>query len=150
MKLAEALLLRADIQKRIESLRARIIKNTIVQEGEPPSENPETLLIEASEAIDQLNTLLFSINSANLAGKTQKDRTLTEAIADRETLILKHSLVRATAESAVKPAAYGTREIRWVSTIDVAELQKEADSLAEKIRIVNIEIQEANWKIDIS
>ena len=34
MKLAEALILRADAQKRIEQLRNRLCQSTLVQEGE--------------------------------------------------------------------------------------------------------------------
>ncbi len=43
MKLAEALQLRADIQKKLASLRERIKQNTVVQEGENPSEDPNEL-----------------------------------------------------------------------------------------------------------
>ena len=44
MKLAEALLLRADMQRKLESLRERIGRNTVTQEGEKPSEDPNALL----------------------------------------------------------------------------------------------------------
>ena len=47
MKLAEALLLRSDMQKKVESLRERIAKNALVQEGEQPSEDPAALLKQA-------------------------------------------------------------------------------------------------------
>jgi hypothetical protein len=40
MKLAEALVQRADVQKRIEQLRKRIKAGAQVQEGEEPPENP--------------------------------------------------------------------------------------------------------------
>ena len=46
MKLAEALILRADIQKRIEQLKSRLADNAKVQEGEKPSEEPKALLAE--------------------------------------------------------------------------------------------------------
>ena len=149
MKLAEALVLRADLQKRVESLRARIVKNTVVQQGDKPAEDPKLLLKQASQAIEQLKKLMFEINAANYTGRTAQGRSLTEAIADRDALMLKHSFIKAAAESVVKPAAYGTREIRWVGTISAADLQKEADELAVRIRDVNLEIQEANWQIDI-
>lgn len=45
MKLAEALNLRADLQKRIANLRERLIKNAKVQEGDTPSEDPNMLLL---------------------------------------------------------------------------------------------------------
>ena len=44
MKLAEALVLRADVQKRIEQLRNRLRQSALVQEGETPPENPQELL----------------------------------------------------------------------------------------------------------
>ena len=44
LKLAEALLLRADLQKRIEQIKSRLKNNIMVQEGEAPSEEPEDLL----------------------------------------------------------------------------------------------------------
>ena len=40
MKLAEALILRADIQKWIEQVRNRLYNNVLAQEGELPSEDP--------------------------------------------------------------------------------------------------------------
>jgi hypothetical protein len=43
MKLAEALILRADLQKRIEQLKQRILNNVMVQEGDEPAEDPSQL-----------------------------------------------------------------------------------------------------------
>ena len=41
MKLAEALNIRADLKKKILQLKERLLRNSKVQEGEEPSENPE-------------------------------------------------------------------------------------------------------------
>jgi len=46
MKLAEALNLRADLQRRVEQLRMRLAQNAKVQEGEEPLEDPKGLLAE--------------------------------------------------------------------------------------------------------
>ena len=54
MKLAEALNLRADLQKRIANLRERLIKNAKVQEGDTPSEDPNMLLNELNDNIIEL------------------------------------------------------------------------------------------------
>ena len=43
MKLAEALQERADLNIKIEQLKARMMNNALVQEGERPSENPADL-----------------------------------------------------------------------------------------------------------
>jgi len=150
MKLAEALLLRSDMQKKLESLRERIIKNALVQEGEKPSEDPNALLDQANAICEQLRKLVFAVNEANLKGKTSHNRTLTEALAQRDALILRHSIVRAAATSAVKPPErYGMKEIRWVKVVDVAALEKLSDDLAKNLRELNAEIQEANWLIEV-
>jgi len=103
MKLAEALLLRSYIQKKLASLRERIKQNTIVQEGEKPSEDPNELIVQVINIADELQKLVLKINEANLKSKTEKGRTLTEALSLREILILKHSIIQTTANSAAKP-----------------------------------------------
>jgi hypothetical protein len=55
MKLAEALILRADLQKRIEQLKQRILNNVMVQEGDEPAEDPSQLLRELDALIQASN-----------------------------------------------------------------------------------------------
>ncbi len=45
MKLAEALALRGDILKRLEQIRARLLRNAKVQDGDSPAEDPAALLV---------------------------------------------------------------------------------------------------------
>ena len=40
MRLAEALILRADYQRRLEQLKQRLIRNAKVQAGDAPNEDP--------------------------------------------------------------------------------------------------------------
>ena len=67
MKLADALVLRADVQKRIEQLRNRLRQSALMQVGETPPENPQELLAEAERPTTQLARLVARINRANLA-----------------------------------------------------------------------------------
>jgi len=85
MKLAEALLLRADLQKKGASLRERIVANAVVQEGEAPHEPPEELMREAFGVLAELEDLVSRINKTNLDAKLADGRTLTDAIARRDT-----------------------------------------------------------------
>src|SRR5438128_2179075 len=91
MKLAEALLLRADIQKKLASLQARAQKYALVQEGERPAEDPQAILLEVEEVTGELQRLVFAINRANLQHKIKTGETLTEALAKRDALALRHS-----------------------------------------------------------
>ena len=150
MKLAEALLLRADMQKKVASLRERIVANAVVQEGEKPSEDPNALLLEAVGALQELESLVARINHTNLAAKLADGRTLTDAIARRDRLVQQHALLTAAAAGSRKePDRYGVREIKWVASMDVKKLQKQSDDLAKNIRELNAGIQEANWKVSL-
>ena len=44
MKIAEALLVRSKLMRKVASLKERIAKNATVQEGDKPDENPEELI----------------------------------------------------------------------------------------------------------
>lgn len=58
MKLAEALILRADYQKRIEQLKQRLLRNAKVQEGDDPAENPSELIDELEQVAADLQSLI--------------------------------------------------------------------------------------------
>ena len=150
MKLAEALLLRGDMQKKLASLRERVVRNGLVQEGSKPLEDPNALLAEASALIGELENLVTEINVANLANKLPDGRTLTAAIAHRDSLIQRHALLQAAIGATQKePDRYSVREIKWIAAVDVSKLQKQSEDLAKQVRELNGKIQETNWKVEL-
>jgi hypothetical protein len=150
MKLAEALLLRADMQKKALSLRQRIVDNAVVQQGDQPHEDPSGLLKEAIGVLGELESLVVRINRTNLEMKLADGRTLTEAIARRDTLVQQHALVQAAIAGCKKePDRYSAREIKWVATLEVSKLQEQSDDLAKKIRELNAAVQQTNWKAEL-
>ncbi len=150
MKLAEALMLRSDIQKKLASLRERVGQNAVVQDGDTPHEEPQKLLDETVAVLTELEVLVIRVNDANQRHKLPDGRTLTEAIARRATLTARHSLLQhALASSKKEPDRYSMSEIKWVATLDVSRLQKQTEDLAKQIRELNAVIQETNWKIEL-
>ena len=149
MKLAEALQERADLNTRIEQLRSRIQSNVLVQEGEKPDEKPEKLLKELNEDLNRLEYLIQKINLTNC--KCLLDGTsLTELIAKKDVLKLKQSAYRDILYSASqKTNRARNTEIKIVSVIDVEALQKEADRIAKEVRLIDNQIQQANWTVDL-
>lgn len=146
MKLAEALMLRADIQKKFASLRERIGQNAVVQEGDEPHEDPSKMIAEACAVLKELETLVININQANLRTTLPDGRTITQAIAQRDTLVSQHSLLQhAIANTQKDPDRYSMSEIKWKATLKVASLQKQSEDLAKNIREINAAIQESNW-----
>ena len=149
MKLAEALILRSDLQKRIEQLRVRLNNNAKVQENDEPSENPEELLNELDNNINQLKILIKQINRTNCV-TVSNGQTLADLIAERDTLTLKSNILRGFLNIAgQKVNLYSTTEIKIMSTVDVPTLQKELDQLSKKIRETDTELQQANWLTEL-
>jgi len=66
MKLAEALILRADCQKRIAQLKSRLLVNAKVQEGDKPAETPQELIAELGRVSTELLDLIKRINRTKL------------------------------------------------------------------------------------
>ena len=149
MKLAEALILRSDLQKRIEQLRVRLNNNAKVQDNDKPSENPEELLNELDNNINQLKILIKQINRTNCV-TVSNGQTLSDLIAERDTLTLKSNILRGFLNIAgQKVNLYSTTEIKIMSTVDVPALQKELDQLSKKIRETDTELQQANWLTEL-
>ncbi|MFD9496525.1 MULTISPECIES: DIP1984 family protein [unclassified Streptomyces] len=154
MKLAEALAERAEATRRVEQLRARVVSSARYQEGETPAEDAARLLAEAGEVLDSLESSIRRINRTNSSAEMGPDGTLTDALARRDVLRLRHSVVTAAADAAAGNGerGYGRQlrsELLMLSALPVAELRGQADVLAREIREVDVRIQRANWEVDL-
>lgn len=150
MKLAEALHLRADLQKRIQQLGVRLNNNAKVQEGDTPAEDPMVLLSELENNTNELANLITAINRTNCAAVSADGVSLTEMIAKKDALSLRVSMLRSFIDTAsAKVDRYSNKEIRVRSTVDVREAQKTLDSLSKQLRELDVTIQGLNWTVDL-
>lgn len=150
MKLAEALILRADLQKRLEQIKNRLYKNVLTQEGESPTEDPYTLLKEFMTGQEELTKIIKAINRTNNDTPFDGDMMLSDALVERDSLLTKRSILVGAAEQASeKRERYSLTEIKSVSTIDVVNFQKQADQLAKNFRELDTKIQAMNWTVDL-
>ncbi|MEU6072285.1 DIP1984 family protein [Micromonospora sp. NPDC047074] len=152
MKLAEALALRADAARRAEQLRARITASARYQEGEAPAEDASALLAEAGEALGELESLIRRINRTNAATRLEGG-TLTDALARRDVLRLRHNVVTSAADAAAGEGQRAYRQLRselkMIPALPVAELRRQADDLARQLREVDTLIQRTNWEVEL-
>jgi hypothetical protein len=150
MKLAEALAERKAAQEKIGELNERLQRVLLVQEGEQPFEQPAALLGELEQVAQRLEALIVAINRTNLQARVAGEQTLTEAIARRDVLRMRKGVIDGAIRSAGNPQ-YRTRgsEIKFVVTVDVAQLHKERDALAKAYRELDTAIQAANWSVDL-
>lgn len=150
MKLAEALILRADCQKRISQLKSRLLVNAKVQEGEAPSEKPEDLLRELESVSNQLADLMKRINRTNSTTGFAKNKSIADALAERDVIVIRRGVYSELASTgALRQDRFTRSEVKYISTINVSETQKRADELAKNYRELDARVQELNWKTDL-
>jgi len=150
MKLAEALVLRADAQRRLEQLKQRVIRNAKVQQGDKPGEDPARLITEFEAVAATLMDLIQRINKTNASARFQKS-SLTDALARRDVLRLREALYRELAQAAsITQSRTSKSEVKFRSAVSVARIQKQADALAKEHRELDARIQESNWQIDLA
>ncbi|HEY6248223.1 MAG TPA: DIP1984 family protein [Pyrinomonadaceae bacterium] len=150
MKLAEALLLRADCQKRMEQLKSRLIGSAKLQEGEVPPENPQKLLAEVEAVADQLMDLIRHINRTNSTTPFVEGKSIADALAERDVLLLRRGVYNDLATFAsVRQDRITRSEVKYISAVDVSETRKRADELAKNYRELDARIQELNWKTEL-
>jgi hypothetical protein len=150
MKLAEALLVRADMKKKLGSIRERLAFNARTQEGEKPHEAPGELLQEATAILKAHEQLVIRIDQANGRLQLADGRTLMEALCERESLTTEHLLVAVLLDRVKQETdRYSSSEIRWKPTFCVKEYQKRLEELTGRLREINTRIQEANWQAEL-
>ena len=150
MKLAEALILRADYQKRIEQLKQRLVRNAKVQEGDDPAENPREMMTEYEQVAQQLVAIIQQINKTNANTLLDGQLTIADAIAVRDGLRQKHGLYTDLAQAAtITQERYSRSEVKFQSTLNVAQMQRQADDLARQYRELDTKLQAANWVTEV-
>jgi len=134
MKLAQALIERADLQRKLAQLGARLHPNAQYQEGEAA-----------------LTRLIVAINRANHNVTLADGTTMLAALAERDRLKAEHAMLGKVADAAMADQSrYSRSEIRTLAAVDIRALRVEADNVAKRCRELDIQIQQANWENDIA
>ena len=149
MKLAEALSIRADLQKKISQLKVRMKDSAKVQEGDTPAEDVDALDKELDDCLAQLEELIYRINLTNMQ-TMHNGETLTRMIARKDILSMRVSLMRDVLKHVTeKEDRYSRNEIRYVRTVDVNALRKNIDGYSAQLRKIDLEIQALNWTVEL-
>lgn len=146
MKLAEGLLLRADLMKKIEHLQNRIIPVLIVSEDKKPQENPVELLAKLRNAIQDLESIIIRINKTNNETLVEGEGSLMEALAKRDSLKMLSEKLRNFRYAA---QINNIGETNLKSTVDIKKLQIEMDQTGRAFRELDSKIQEINWLTEL-
>ncbi len=151
MRLAEALIQRADCQKRFAQLKQRLVTNAKVQEGDAPAEEPAQLIEEMERLAMQMQELIRRINSTNSRTAMEPGKSLTDALAERDVLMLRRGVYADLAKAAsIVQSRTSRSEVKFKSTVDVREIQAQVDALSKAYRELDSRVQELNWVTDLA
>ena len=150
MKLAEALSLRKDLEKRISGLKERLENVVRVQEGDEPAENPEELMTELDQCLNQFELLIYNINVTNMKVVDENGQSMTKLLAERDVLNKRIAILRNTFNRA---SSYGDRysrnEIRTVATIEIKPLRQQINKYSKQYREIDLKVQRLNFTYDL-
>lgn len=146
MKLAEGLLLRADLMKKIEHLQNRIRPVLIVSDDKQPQEDPEKLLAQLRQAIQDLEAIVVRINKTNNETIIEGEGLLMEGLAKRDSLKMLAEKLR-TIRYAAQINNSGDANLK--TTISIKKLQIEMDQTGRAFREIDSKIQEINWLTEL-
>jgi hypothetical protein len=143
-KLADAILERGDVQKKIEQLKTRLSNNALYQKDTKTPESPKDILSELDFCFSRLELLINTINEANnISG-------LYKLLAKRDVIKSKlnaHRNFLSEISSGVN--RYSKTEIAILPNFDAKIIQKEIDILSKEFRLTDSAIQSKNWEIEV-
>ena len=166
MLLAEALAARKDAIMEIDSLRDRLAAAALrYEDDQAPGEQPADLVGGLTTALDRFERLSVRINDTNNRTNLSFDGrklSIMEAIALRERLTLE-AKARRKAIEVVEEATGLSRgrgrgflvsrrtkdELREVPTIDVRAERRASDELSERVRRLDLALQQRNWTTEL-
>ena len=107
------------------------------------------LLKELDNNIIELEKLIKAINKTNSSTYIGNE-SIADIIAKRDAIGLKLSVLRSFVNTASeKIDRYSNKEIKILSTVNVAEKQGELDSLSKEYRLIDTKLQGLNWTTDL-
>ena len=100
--------------------------------------------------MSELYALIDHIHRTNAIAVMPDGSTMLSTLVKRDELAERHRLLQTAIDNAkTEGDRYSYREIKWQKVIEPVKLQKQADDVAVKLRNLNIQLQAANWQIDL-
>lgn len=147
MKLAEAISLRSDLQRKVTDIEDRIKASGRLQDGDKPAEDTSLLFKELSSVLNQLNELIYKINKTNLSSEFE-GKTLTQLIAEKDVIKMRNDALREIINTC-KDTMRMSSDTKIVCTLDLAQLIKEKEKYEKDLSSIKLQIQKGNWTFDL-
>ena len=100
--------------------------------------------------MNELTLLIQKVNKTNCMTIFSDSKTVADILAERDRIWDKRIILSHLIENAViKHDRYSHSEVTIISTIEVANVQKEVDKLAKEFRELDTKIQAMNWTTEL-
>lgn len=163
MKIAEGLARRRDLTNAFQrEFAERAVESLTYEEGSEKDEAAANkVFTDLTNALREIQSISVRINIANNSNIIQwdgADISLMQAIAARDNLARKIAVMRQlidnleTAVGAGKRGYYNRRqkdEVRTLLVKPLSEIRRQLDSDQGQLRRLDMEIQKANWSLDL-
>lgn len=149
MKLAEALIQRGDLQKRIDQMRYRLNRSARIFENEEVPEPPAELFAELEQLMVEFSRLVAQINRTNSNTALDETRTIADALAERDTIMMHRQILENAIDNATEGYRFQNTQIKSHSTFNIREVQAKIDALSRQYRELDTTIQAMNWATDL-
>jgi len=164
VSIGKALLERSAINAKIADLVTRITNNAITEktvtgETEQTVENSEELLNQVNILDDRHVLITRAIINANYETKVKYENIeyklveIIDLIEVNKRRMKRNKDLIATVETSTittRRNRYDTTDKKYISTLDIAELRKTNEKLAQKNNALQVILQEANWATQIN
>lgn len=156
MRLAEALMLRAELKNEADELFKRIEENAFYKQDETPMEDAKELFRKMEDVLLEIKVLEEKIWRTNMNTLCQGKKTIYDLLRERDYLIkivYRKNRVIAMHKSDYQNKMYYLKDessvIKKVFAFDIKTLIKERDEAAKKCKEINLMIQRKNWEVDL-
>lgn len=149
MKLAEALSHRTALADKIRETESRLVENVKVQEGDSPVEDPTAVIMDLESTLADLHALIYRINLTNTR-TIVGGRSLTDLLAERDMAKQRARVLSAALKHLTERGdRFSRNEIKYVPTIDSAELRRRYEEAVSRLRKLDLLIQSAGWTTEL-
>lgn len=164
VSIGKALLERSAINAKIADLVTRVTNNAITEKT--VTGESEVTLENSSELLNQVNILderhvlitraIINANYNTIVNYDNKEYKLVEIIDLIEVYKRRMKRIKdliATVETSTinsRRNRYDTTDKKYISTLDISELRKTLEKMAQKNSALQIILQEANWATQIT
>lgn len=146
MRLAEAMMQRADLDKKVSILGARLNDIALINKSYALEDEPKHLFEELNKSMKALSEVVYRIHVTNME-TVDNGTTITAMLTKKEILKIRIQMLQRIKEEARIDSCFD--RTKYTILINKAELQKELDECKNQLEKLDMKLQQLNWQTEL-